>query len=123
MLTDVACRYVLPKACMCFTLMVYLHEYLTIVVLINYSNILNRLQYFTHYQQGNKDLHYHNFIKPKVGNITLKPNPGKPGFNGLGKPGWLISCQPCQGACLKPIARTYYLLLSKVSLSQISQVQ
>ena len=53
--------------------------------------ILNHL-YFTHYQQGNNDLNNQNFIKPKVDNITLKPNPGKPG---LGKPVWVISCQPC----------------------------
>ena len=30
----------------------------------------------------------------KVGNMTLLPNPGKPGFYGVGLPGRVISCQP-----------------------------
>ena len=33
-------------------------------------------------------------ILPKVGNMTLLPNPGKPGFYGVGLPGRVISCQP-----------------------------
>ena len=35
-------------------------------------------------------------ILPKVGNMTLLPNPGKPGFYGVGLPGLVISCQPCR---------------------------
>ena len=34
-------------------------------------------------------------LLPKVGNMTLLPNPGKPGFYGVGLPGRVISCQPC----------------------------
>ena len=34
-------------------------------------------------------------ILPRVGNMTLLPNPGKPGFYGVGLPGRVISCQPC----------------------------
>ena len=34
-------------------------------------------------------------ILPKVGNMTLLPNPGKPGFYGVGLRGRVISCQPC----------------------------
>ena len=34
-------------------------------------------------------------ILPKVGNMALLPNPGKPGFYGVGLPGRVISCQPC----------------------------
>ena len=33
-------------------------------------------------------------ILPKVGNMTLLPNPGKPGFYGVGLPGRVISGQP-----------------------------
>ena len=33
-------------------------------------------------------------ILPKVGNMTLLPNPGKPGFYEVGLPGRVISCQP-----------------------------
>ena len=33
-------------------------------------------------------------ILPKVGNMTLLPNPGKPGFYGVGLPGRVIWCQP-----------------------------
>ena len=33
-------------------------------------------------------------ILPKVGNMTLLPNPGKPGFYGVGLPGRVILCQP-----------------------------
>ena len=38
---------------------------------------------------------YKTRILPKVGNMTLLPNPGKPGFYGVGLPGRVISCQPC----------------------------
>ena len=33
-------------------------------------------------------------ILPKVGNMTLLPSPGKPGFYGVGLPGRVILCQP-----------------------------
>ena len=33
-------------------------------------------------------------ILPKVGNMTLLPNPGKPAFHGAGLPGQVIWCQP-----------------------------
>ena len=38
---------------------------------------------------------YKTRILPKVGNMTLLPNPGKPGFYGVGLHGRVISCQPC----------------------------
>ena len=33
-------------------------------------------------------------ILPKVGNMTVLPNAGKPGFYGVGLPGRVIWCQP-----------------------------
>ena len=33
-------------------------------------------------------------ILPKVGNMTLLPSPGKPGFYGVRLPGRVILCQP-----------------------------
>ena len=33
-------------------------------------------------------------ILPRVGNMILLPNPGKPGFYGVGLPGRVILCQP-----------------------------
>ena len=57
------------------------------------------LHFYIYHQTENRDILrpkiHKTRILPKVGNMTLLPNPGKPGFYGLGLPGRVISCQPC----------------------------
>ena len=57
------------------------------------------LHFYIYHQTENRDFIrpkiHKTRILPKVGNMTLLPSPGLPGFYGVGLPEWVISCQPC----------------------------
>ena len=56
------------------------------------------LHFYIYHQTENREFIgpkiHKTHILPKVGNMTLLLNLGKPGFYGVGLPGRVISCQP-----------------------------
>ena len=66
--------------------MLHFHEHLSSIIIIKTSDLLNHLYNSCSTSKKLKILNYRNFIKPKVGNITILPNPDKPGFYEFGLP-------------------------------------
>ena len=68
--------------------------------MIKYDYIESFLHFYIYHQTENQEFIrpkiHKTRILPKVGNMTLLPNLGKPGFYGVGLPGQVISCQPWQ---------------------------
>ena len=66
---------------------------------LKYGYIESFLHFYIYYQTENREFIrskiHKTRILPKVGNMTLLPSPGKPGFYGVGLPRRVILCQPC----------------------------
>ena len=64
-----------------------------------WQNIESFLHFYIYYQTENREFIrtkiHKTRILTKVGNMTLLPSPGKPGFYGEGLPRRVISCQLC----------------------------